>query len=188
MGRTERGAGCLGRNYAPLFIIELTKTLNETAERVHALGFLPEDYSRLLEPEPLKRDLGVRQHHRPDSRGAEPCNRSKGVGIPIQDIMTMTPEMLWRSLADARLERLNRENAAMRASLALVCQEHKRHIEAKQVAGQGVPMLSLAEVEARHIRTVVLSTRTLAEASAVLKINESTLYRKWKALGLPPRR
>ncbi len=49
-----------------------------------------------------------------------------------------------------------------------------------QVGGQ----VTLEQLEAEHIRRVVESTSSLEEAADILGINQSTLYRKRKRLGL----
>jgi two-component system, NtrC family, response regulator AlgB len=44
--------------------------------------------------------------------------------------------------------------------------------------------VTLAELEAEHVRRILLSTTSLEEAAMVLGIDASTLYRKRKRLGL----
>jgi NtrC-family two-component system response regulator AlgB len=48
----------------------------------------------------------------------------------------------------------------------------------------GGALISLAQLEEAHIRRVVAGTRSLAEAAEVLGIDQATLYRKRKRMGL----
>lgn len=47
--------------------------------------------------------------------------------------------------------------------------------------------VSLEEIEKEHIRLVLESTKTLEEASTVLKLDMSTIYRKRRDWGFPAR-
>jgi NtrC-family two-component system response regulator AlgB len=44
--------------------------------------------------------------------------------------------------------------------------------------------MSLEKLEEQHIRRVLAQTRTVAEAAAILGIDEATVYRKRKKFGL----
>jgi DNA-binding NtrC family response regulator len=45
---------------------------------------------------------------------------------------------------------------------------------------------SLEELEAEHIKRIIMSTPSLGEAAQILGIDPATLYRKRKRMGLHP--
>jgi NtrC-family two-component system response regulator AlgB len=57
-------------------------------------------------------------------------------------------------------------------------------VHESQTAAADNALISLEQLEERHIRRVLAATRSLADAAEVLGIDQATLYRKRKKLGL----
>lgn len=79
---------------------------------------------------------------------------------------------------------LTRENKIAAADLPADLHRFATHQNGGHPAAQAGAMISLEKLETSHLRRVLEQTKSLAEAAAILGIDQATLYRKRKKAGL----